>query len=183
MFLLMKSGGEGFMERVPLLLLVLTIATIAIFAFPQAQASLVSPPIEKRVARCLQDHCSMEERLKLMDELADDAHASVQHIHQICRKMDYKNTCFVPNNKAVIRAHRSLTYLSDILRAMELQYTAAHMDNFKQLDLIEPAAGPDPTPNPYTNPDEQDLRNDKRSWWKGEGWAPEDEANPYHQWQ
>jgi hypothetical protein len=170
------------MERAPLLLLILTIATIAIFAYPQAEASLVSPPIEKRVALCLQNHCTMEERLKLMDELADDAHASVQHIRQTCRKADYKNNCFDPNNKVAIRAHRSIAYLSDVLRSMELQYGASRMDNFQQLDLIEPAAGPDPAPNPYTNPDEQDLRQDKRGWWKGEDWAPPDEANPYHQW-
>lgn len=170
------------MERVPLLLLILTIAVIALFAFPQAQASPVTAPMEKRVARCLQNNCTIEEKLKLIDELSEDAHLCVQRLRQICRKMNYNKSCYDPNTNEAIRAHRSITYLSDVLRSMELQYTASRMDSFQQLDLIEPSEGPDPAPNPYTNPDEQDLRKDKHGWWNGEGWTPPEEANPYRMW-
>ena len=54
----------------------------------------------------------------------------------------------------------------------------------RKLNLIEPAAGqalvPVPDPNPYTNPDQEQLNENKKDWW--DGWTPPEENNPYHKW-
>lgn len=185
------------MERIPLLFLsfMVAIGAVEISAFPQdvtPQTYTRAPaPLDKRISQCINNKfCPTRERLQLLDELTDDMHGDLQHINQTCKKMDYKN-CFSPAMNDVIRWHKIHNEMRDMAQYLEQQHTAAARDNLKsspaetaakQLNLIEPAAGPVPNPNPYTNPEQEQLHEYKQDWWQGEGWAPEDEANPYHKW-
>ncbi len=47
----------------------------------------------------------------------------------------------------------------------------------RKQNLAEPSAAPDP----YTDPDQENLERNKESWW-GKGWMPPEESNPYHRW-
>lgn len=185
------------MERIPLLFLSFIVAIVAveISAFPEEVVSQPSPraaaPLYKRISQCTGNKlCPTRERLQLLDELTDDMHGDLQRISQTCKRMDYKN-CFSPAMDDVIRWHKIHNEMRDMAQYLELQHTAAARDNLKyspaettakQLNLIEPAAGPVPNPNPYTNPEQERLQEYKQDWWQGGGWTPEDDANPYHKW-
>jgi hypothetical protein len=185
------------MERIPLLFLSLMVAMVAveISAFPEDVVSQPSASIttslDKRLARCINNEsCPTRQQLRLLDALTDDMHSDLRRIYQTCDRMDYKN-CFSPAMDDVMRWHKIHDEMRDMAQHMELQYTAAARDNLKsspsemtdkQLNLLEPAAGPVPNPNPYTDPEQEQLHQYKDDWWQGDGWAPEDEANPYHKW-
>ena len=51
--------------------------------------------------------------------------------------------------------------------------------NMKSFNAIEPSAGV--APDPYINPDQEKLDENKQDWWRGE-WDPPQEDNPYHKW-
>lgn len=166
------------MQRIPLLILAFTILIVAakVPAFPTESAAP-----DSRYERCMgKEPCTDKEDLQSLDELTDNMRKDLRRIELICAQTGYKD-CFNPATDNVAEWHKMHKRMDDVARILESRYTSARADG-KQLNLIEPAAGPVPTPNPYTKPDQENLREDKRDWWHGEGWAPPDEDNPYHKW-
>jgi hypothetical protein len=175
------------MQRIPLLILTFIIAITAagISVSPQETAR---PPsvaeldmLDNDFKQCMNHKsCTVQQGLRILDEMTDDMHGDLQRIEQDCKKTGYKN-CFNPAAGDVIQWHKMHDRMGDMAGILEQKYTAANATG-KQLNLIEPAAGPVPTPNPYTNPDHEELNKDKQDWWHGEGWTPPEEDNPYHKW-
>jgi hypothetical protein len=190
-----RKCGNIIMERIPLFLLCLTAVVVAveISAFSQEVSSqpptIAAAPLDKRVVQCINNElCTAQEQLRLLDELTSDMHSDLQRISRTCMRKEYKN-CFAPATNDVVQWHKIHSEMRDLAKNLELQYTAMARDKLrpsstdttgKQLNLLEPAAGPTPAPNPYTNPDQEQLQQNKQEWWQE--WAPTDEANPYHNW-
>lgn len=174
-----------------LLLFSLTATTLGLIRLALAQGS--NPPalssnalLDERFELCTSNPlCTTEEKLGLMKDMTDNMHESLQYIRQSCVDKKYRN-CVNPQMGEVLQWHTTHNRMRDIMRDMESQYIVAMPDttvqknekNSRQLNLLEPAAGP--TPNPYTKPDQEQMERQKQDWWKS--WSPSGESNPYHKW-
>ncbi len=171
------------MERIPLLLLVLIVSTVAvdISAFPQDPGGQPLSSLDRRFEQCIRGTtCTTREGLRILGEMTDNMRGNLRRIDQACAKTDYRN-CFNPDADDVVQWHKMHDQMRDLAAMLERRYTAAApAHGGKQLNLIEPSAGPAPKPNPYTNPDEEQLQEHKEDWWQE--WTPPEEANPYHKW-
>jgi hypothetical protein len=169
------------MQRISLLFLTLIVSmAFSIHTF----AAAATTSLDRRFDSCMSDKtCTTREELQILDALTDNMRSDLQRIDRTCMTTNYRN-CFRPTMNGVIQWHKMHSRMHDMVQLLELQYTAGQTpptDKIgKQLNLIEPAAGPEPKPNPYTNPDQEKLENDKQDWWQE--WTPPDEANPYHKW-
>jgi hypothetical protein len=175
------------MQRIPLLILtfIIAITTAAISALPQETARPPSAAelnkLDNDFEQCVnRKSCTAWQGLRILDEMTDNMRGDLRRIEQGCKKTDYKK-CFNPAAGDVMQWHEMHDRMGDMAEILERKYATENASG-KQLNLIEPSAGPVPNPNPYTNPDQEQLQENKRDWWHGEGWTPPEEDNPYHKW-
>ena len=168
----------------PEFLLVLATVMLGLSGISKAQDNSQLLPsksagIEQRFQQCL-SACTVQQQLQLMQDMTDDMGRTLRQINQTCKIMKYEK-CISFQRNAVLRWHKMHRDANSLMHAMEAQYSLSALgqpikNSAKDLNLLAPAAGP----NPYTNPDEEKLERQKGDWWQG--WSPPEEDNPYHQW-
>jgi hypothetical protein len=161
------------MQRIPLLILAFIIMIVAVKAPASQETSL----LDRHYQRCMgKEPCTVREGLRVLDELTEASRKALRHIAQACVETEYRN-CFNPATNDVADWHKVHVQMNNIAKSLEARYALAKAKS-SSLDRIEPSAGP----NPYTNPDQEQLNENKQDWWQGGGWVPPQENNPYHKW-
>ena len=170
------------MQRLPFSLPVFTTVAIAgsamVFALdipqpPQPSAAML------RIDKCVRSgSCTAEEKRRVMGLLTEGMHDSLRRIDAACRNGD-NAFCVNPSAGEMTlwrSAYRDMAKMAELL---ERENTVSDRKNATRLNRIKPAMGV--PSNPYQNPDLEQLQRNKEKWWQ-QGWAPSNEANPYHKW-
>ena len=175
------------MQRIPLLILAFIIGMTAagISASPQEPVRQLSATeldmLNNHFEQCMNHKpCTAQQDLLILERMTEALRGELRHIEQACRATDYKK-CFNPAADDVIQWYKLHDHIGEMAVILQRKYSVANKTG-KQLNQIEPAAGADPYPNPYTDPDLEQDKRDQRDWWRGAGWVPPEEDNPYQKW-